>query len=189
MTEKWKFIDGYNRYQVSTLGRVKSFAQSKVGKLLTLSTDHKGYNVVTLYDNTGNRKTIKVHRLVAMAFLVNPKDLPEVNHKDENKTNNCVDNLEWCSTHYNNLYGTRIERASLSNQCCATTSKKVYSVDLNGNIEYFNSIGEAERITGLNHCNIVRALKGRCKTCGRRKWYYQIHTNCQQRLNEKDFVA
>ena len=56
-------------------------------------------------------------------------------------------------------------------------------------IEYFDSIGEAARRTGLNHANIIRALKGKCKTCGRRKWYYQTHTNYQQRLNEKDFVA
>lgn len=188
MEEEWKIIEGFERYQISNLGRVKSYAQSNLGKLLTLSTDHKGYKVVSLYNDSGYRKTVKVHRLVAMAFLFNPNDYPEVNHKDEDKTNNCVDNLEWCTSEYNNIYGTRIERAAKTNQCCPTTSKKIYSIDLNGNREDFNSIGEASRITGLSHNNIVRALKGRCKTCGRRKWYYKTNTNHQQRLNEKGFT-
>lgn len=188
MNEEWKIIDGFERYQVSNLGRVKSYAQNKSGRFLTLSTDHKGYKVVSLYDNNGNRKTIKVHRLVATAFLFNPNNLPEVNHKDENKTNNCVNNLEWCTCEYNILYGTKIERTAESNRCCITTSKKVYSIDSNGNVEHFDSIGEASRVTGLAHNNIVRALKGRCKTCGRKKWYYETNTNRQQRLNEKDFA-
>ena len=188
MNEEWRTISCFERYQVSNLGRVKSYAQDKSGKILTLSADHKGYKVVSLYNDNGYRKTIKVHRLVAMAFLPNPNNLPEVNHKDEDKTNNCVDNLEWCTCEYNILYGTKIERTAMANRCCLTTSKKIYSVDFDGNIEHFDSIGDASRITGLAHNNIVRALKGRCKTCGRKKWYYEIDTNHQQRLNEKGFA-
>lgn len=173
MEEIWKPIDGFNgRYEISNYGRLKSYAQNKSGKISTGSPDKKGYLTVTLYDNDGKRQTYKVHRLVTGAFIPNPNNLPQVNHKDENKTNNCVDNLEWCDNDYNNHYGTRVQRASESNRCCETTSVKIYSVDKNGCMEYFDSVGEAERITGLSHSNIVRTLKGRTKTCGGRKWYY-----------------
>ena len=173
MEEIWKQIDGFDgRYEISNYGRLKSYAQNKSGKISTGSPQRKGYLAVTLYDGNGKRQTYKIHRLVAEAFIFNPNNLPQVNHKDEDKNNNCVDNLEWCDNDYNNHYGTRTQRAAVSNRCCDTTSVKIYSVDKNGNIEYFDSIGEAERITGLNHSNIVRTLKGRTKTCGGREWYY-----------------
>ena len=63
--------------------------------------------------------------------------------------------------------------AALKNRCCETTSKKVYSIDKSNNIEYFDSIRDAERATGFSHSNIVRALKGRRPSCGGRKWFYQ----------------
>ena len=74
---------------------------------------------------------------------------------------------------YNANYGTKSTRAAESNKCCLTTSKKIFSIDNDGNIEYYDSIGEAERKTGLSHSNIVRTLKGRSHTCGDRKWFYQ----------------
>lgn len=174
MIELWKEVDGYNgRYEVSSYGRIKSYAQDKIsGKIKVGNPTKKGYLTFLFYDEKGHKKWIPVHRIVAMAFIDNPKNLPQINHKDEDKTNNHIDNLEWCTNEYNNHYGTRIQRASKANLCCASTSKKVYSVDPNGQIECFDSIGEAERITGNSHCNIVRALKGRRKTCGNRKWFY-----------------
>lgn len=174
MTELWKEVDGYNgRYEVSTHGRIKSYAQDKTnGKIKVGNPTKKGYLTFLFYDGNGHKKWIPVHRIVAMAFIDNPDNLPQINHKDEDKTNNYVSNLEWCTNEYNNHYGTRIQRVTEANMCCASTSKKVYSVDSSGQIEYFDSIGEAERRTGNSHCNIVRALKGRRNTCGNRKWFY-----------------
>ena len=175
MEEIWKQIDGYNgKYEISNFGRLKSYAQDKInGKIKCGNVDKKGYRVVYLYDDNGNGKWYKMHRLVAMTFLENSYNYPQVNHKDENKTNNCVDNLEWCDNDYNIHYGTKIQRTTEKNMCCETTSEKIYSIDKNGRIEHYNSIGEAERITGFSHSNIVRTLKGRTKRCGGRTWYYE----------------
>ena len=100
--EIFKRIDSY--YSVSNYGRVRS---SRSGKILKTHSDskHKGYAYVNLCYN-GVKKTKQVHRLVAMLFLPNPSNLPCVNHKDENPSNNCVDNLEWCDQKYNSNYGT-----------------------------------------------------------------------------------
>lgn len=118
--EIWKDIDGYEGYyQVSNYGRVKSlprwiaYSDGRCyfydGVLLKQKHDHGGYCLVELTINS-NLHTCKVHRLVAKAFIPNPNNFPEINHKDEDKTNNCVDNLEWCDNNYNNHYGTRQER-------------------------------------------------------------------------------
>lgn len=174
MEEIWKEIDGYGgRYEVSSLGRIRSYAQDgKNGKIKIGNLTYKGYRSILLYDGKGGKRTYPVHRLVASAFISNPHGYPQVNHKDENKENNAVDNLEWCTNYYNIHYGTKIQRTRTANLCCKTTSRKVMSVDQYGNTEVFDSIGEAERRTGVSHCNIVRALKGRRKTCGNRKWDY-----------------
>jgi hypothetical protein len=174
LTEVWKDIDGYNgRYRVSNLGRIWSFAQDTVrGKIKTGNPTMKGYLSICLRNPGCPSRTIPIHRLVAKAFIPNPDNLPQVNHKDEVKTNNSVDNLEWCTNEYNARYGTKQQRAAEANRCCETTSKKVYSVDEAGHTEYYASICEAERQTGNHHSNIVRALKGRIHTCGGRHCFY-----------------
>lgn len=111
MEEIWKDIKGYEGlYQVSNYGRVKSFKHNKE-KLRKEVKDNMGYLIVNLSKN-GNKKIYKIHRLVAEAFLQNPNNYPQVNHKDENKINNRADNLEWCTAKYNSNYGTRNERMS-----------------------------------------------------------------------------
>lgn len=173
MNEIWKDINGYEgKYKVSNFGRILSYAQKKDGKITEGYTNKKGYKTIYLYDKPQHGKWHKIHRLVADAFLDNPNNLPQVNHKDENKSNNRVSNLEWCTNEYNNHYGTRTQRAAESNRCCESTSKKVYSIDENGNIEHFNSTCEAERQTGIHHANICRTLKGKTKHAGGREWYY-----------------
>lgn len=116
MEEIWKDIEGYEGlYQVSNLGRVKSFmAAPKTGNkseyIMGQTLITGGYLTVYFCVN-GKRSKRQVHRLVAQAFIPNPSGLPFVNHKDENKTNNVVDNLEWCTSEYNANYGTSIQRA------------------------------------------------------------------------------
>lgn len=98
--ETWRDVIGYeNIYEVSNEGRIRN-AQSK--RLLSPGTS-QGYHYVALYKN-GIRKNKQVHRLVADAFIENPRNYPILNHKDENRKNNCVGNLEWCSYAYNNTY-------------------------------------------------------------------------------------
>lgn len=117
MKEVWKDIQGYEGlYQISSLGRVKAFPRPIPGAyknrefIKKTSHDNYGYPIVGLSKN-GKSKTFTIHRLVAKAFIPNPDCLKEVNHKDENKDNNCEDNLEWCTTQYNLTYGHRLDCA------------------------------------------------------------------------------
>lgn len=93
MEELWKIIDLDSKYSVSNLGNVKN---NKTGRILSKRPEKKGYTRANL-----NGKDYKIHRLVAIAFIPNPNNLPEINHKDTNKTNNTVTNLEWCTSSFN----------------------------------------------------------------------------------------
>ena len=114
--EIWRPVVGYEGlYEVSNTGQVRSLDRYvknnhsyrlHKGKVLSLLKNEYGYIQVVLSCN-GKHNTITVHRLVAQAFILNPNNLPEVNHKDEDKTNNSVENLEWCTAKYNSNYGTR----------------------------------------------------------------------------------
>ena len=121
MVEIWKDIPEFKGfYQVSNIGRVKSLdrvdsnGRKRPMKILQLNPDSDGYLIVGLHKN-GKCKTAKIHRLVAEAFIQNPNRYKEVNHKDENKKNNSVENLEWCTTQYNLTYGHRLECAKGEN--------------------------------------------------------------------------
>ena len=116
MIEEWRPIPGYEGlYEVSNTGRVRSLDKYDSmnrflrGRILRLFTDGLGYLRAQLYSNS-KRKSFLVHRLVAQAFIPNPDNLPQVNHRDENPSNDSVDNLEWCDGKYNVNYGTRIDR-------------------------------------------------------------------------------
>lgn len=118
--ELWKdIIISKGDYQISNYGRVKSVERfTKNGRavherILKTKINKRGYEYVNIQHN-GKRIAIKIHREVAKAFLPNPNGYPEVNHKDENKTNNQADNLEWCDRAYNANYGTARQRAANS---------------------------------------------------------------------------
>ena len=109
-TEIWKDIEGYEGYyQVSNFGNVRSVdrvieysdgvKRLRKGRILKPYKNRDGYLTCDLRKNS-KHKISKIHRLVSEAFIPNPSNLPEVNHKDEDKTNNCVDNLEWCTRSY-----------------------------------------------------------------------------------------
>lgn len=114
--EEWRDIPGYETfYKISNKGRVMCLRNNRhtyldTPKIKKPYKDEKGYYHVSLIKNC-HEKRFAVHRLVAMAFIPNQDNLPEVNHKDENPSNNCVDNLEWCTRIYNVNYGTAIDRA------------------------------------------------------------------------------
>lgn len=155
MEEIWKDIENYEGlYQVSNLGRVRSLDRVvtnyrgsfiKKGEIKAQSNLSKGYKGVCLCKD-GKQKTHKVHRLVAQAFLPNPNNLPQVNHKDEDKTNNRVDNLEWCDNEYNINY---------------SWSVPIYSININtGEYKKYSSLTEAQQITGAHKTQICGVLKG-----------------------------
>ena len=173
MKEFWRDIEGYEGlYQISNLGRVRSFKRNKVRVLKPVANKY-GYLIVNLRKNN-SLKTLSIHRLVAQAFLPNPNNFPQVNHKDEDKTNNIVSNLEWCDASYNLNYGTRNEKTSIKMINHQKLSKVVIQIDKNTNviINIFPSLMEAERQTGCSNVTISYCCKGKRKTSGGYIWRY-----------------
>lgn len=180
--EVWKDIEGYEGlYQVSNFGRVRSLDRYvnhpkgkvlKKSKIISPGINKHNYKYVTL-SKSNNKKTFRVHRLVAEAFIPNPLNLPCVNHKDEDKTNNHVDNLEWCTYEYNINYGTRTERHK---NTIIPKKNPVLQLDLDGNIvNEFESLTEAYEKTGFYKTNISRVCKNlpKYKTYKGFKWKYK----------------
>lgn len=177
MKEVWKDIAGYEGlYQVSNFGRVRSLervVQHMHSGKLTLPSKLKepsfdGRYLFVVLSKDGKRKQFSIHRLVAETFIPNPDGLPCVNHKDENKTNNHVDNLEWCTYKYNTHYGTNIERARKKK------GKAVNQYDLHGNlVNSWESLAEAERAAGYDHRRTSRAALGQRKTAYGYIWRYK----------------
>lgn len=161
--EKWRDIVGLENYMVSSMGRIYS---KKNNAFMKTTPDTKGYLRVTFYEN-GRNNTRKVHRLVAEAFLENPDNLPQVNHKNEDKKDNRVDNLEWCTNSYNRHYGTATERTQKSNLNCDSTSVPVRCIETG---EIFPSIREAARQTGAK--NIFWCCIGKRQTSNGFHWEY-----------------
>ena len=155
--EIWKDIEGYEGlYQVSNYGNVRSLNYAKAGKVKELKQGNwRGYKNVDLWKN-GKGKSFKVHRLVAQAFIENPNEYLCVNHKDENKQNNHVSNLEWCTHKYNSNYGTGRERVAKT-----LTGRKLSE-------EQKQKIGEAhmKKVQCLNNGVIFGSLKEACDWCG-----------------------
>lgn len=136
-------------YRVTKSGKVFSYRQGKILKPLSVVLDSNGYPIVRLYtDNRGKARTIAVHRLIADTFISNPDNLPCINHKDEDKTNNSVENLEWCTKAYNNCYNGKAVKIGLKLRDSNPRKKAVNQI-LDGQIiNTFKSIREAARFIG-----------------------------------------
>ena len=187
--EEWKKVSGYEeRYMVSNYGRVKSYHKHNnhcCPKILKqyYKEGNRCYWKVYLFKD-GKGKTIYVHRLVAKAFIPNPKNLPEVNHKDENKLNPHKSNLEWCDRKYNCNFGTLPNRMRehanrrwteyIENENrYGIKHRMVHQYDLNGNyIASYNSQKEAGLETGINKNSICDACKERALSAGGFIWTY-----------------
>lgn len=173
-------IAGYPDYLIFKNGEVFS---KRTLKFLKKSKVSNGYFSVELFNQNGSKRFL-IHRLVAQAFIPNPCNLPQVNHKDENKENNSVENLEWCTAYYNMTYGTlqkrRRENTDYSKEIYkvnaringAITSKKVIQLDKNNSfIAEFDSVHEAQRITGILH--IGECANEHRKTAGGYYWQFR----------------
>ncbi len=180
MEEIWKDIHGYEGlYQVSNLGRVKSLPRGKQwpyrqthNNIRKPKLNKNGYLCVNL-SKENNVQWFNVHRLVAMTFLPNPDNLPFVNHKDETRTNNCIENLEWCTHEYNCAYGTARERQRKSRAANPKDkavrrivgdklSIAVNMLSPNGAfIKSFKSITEASDSMGIDKGAIIAWCKGK----------------------------
>lgn len=158
--EEWRDIPGYESfYQVSNLGNVRSIRFNKIRNMK--SWDSNGYRAVELYLNN-NGYTVGVHRLVALAFIPNPENKPEVNHKDRNRSNNNVENLEWVTQSENVAHAYRNgvkPRTTYQNQ---PFQKEI--LDIIENKKYF-SIREASRQTGHKRDTIGRSLDLNIPVC------------------------
>ena len=170
-------------YQVSNLGRVRSLnyrGKGRIGIMHPTKRDD-GYYVITLHKNS-EQQYFRLHRLVATAFLPNPDRLPDVNHKDENPGNNCLENLEWCTKEYNMNYGTRGERAGAKiskvligkkrMDVAERNSKKVQCVETG---QIFECIKDAEKWCGK--AGVGACCKGKQATAGGYHWKYYNENN------------
>ena len=163
--ENWKAIAEYEGlYEVSDLGRVKSLGndKSRKEKILKPQKDTGGYLLVSLYKD-GHKKQLLVHRLVAEAFIKNPNNLETINHKDEDKTNNTVSNLEWMS---------REDNVAYSQPQWAKRSVQMFDKSTGELLATFYSTREAERVTGIAQSNIRSCCNGKRKSAGGYIWRY-----------------
>lgn len=169
LDELWKDIVGYEGlYKISNTGRVIGCAKQsgwyfREEKELQVHDNGKKYLYVDLYNNEHKRRKQYIHRLVAEAFIPNPDNLPEINHKDENRHNNFYDNLEWCTRKYNINYGTRNLKHSVARKGKYTgkdswNSKKVICLTTG---DIFDSVKEASEF--YNIPNVRSFISRYCK--------------------------
>jgi hypothetical protein len=159
--EKYIIINEFDNYAISNLGNIKNV---KTGRVLKLCLNPRGYYSYTFYKK-GIRKTFRIHRLVALYFIDNPNNLPYVNHIDGNKTNNRVENLEWCTAKQNDEHA---RRTGLKVQEKPVLAENVES----GEKIAFKSVSEAGAILGINKGTISKVLHGKRNKVHGYKFYF-----------------
>lgn len=192
--EVWKPIKNYvGLYEVSNMGNVKSLGNGKScnknyskERILKLTKNKLGYLYVSLYKD-GVKKSCRVHRLVAIAFIPNPQGYKEINHRDENKGNNCVENLEWCSRSYNNTYNNKAkkigEKVSEKLRNDPNRSKAVIATNKEtGQTIVFPSLMEASRQLGIRQGHITECCQGKRKSDG---GYTFVYVNEDKEVNNE----
>lgn len=164
--------------------RKRRFLKPAIGK--------DGYCSVELFDEQGKSKRVSVHRIVATAFIPNPDNLPEVNHKDENSSNNSVSNLEWCTHLYNMRYenGAKMRHSKINyhsekmndarRRNAEKARKAVLQFTKDGQfIARYDSGKDASRATGANHSHILECCNGkRYKTVNGFVWKFESRKDC-----------
>ena len=172
--EIWKDIPNYKGYQVSNLGRVKSLPKKTNNQFSNKEIILKPIRQKTGYYNVNiSGKIFGIHRLVALTFIDNLNNLPQVNHKDGNKSNNCVDNLEWCTASQNIKHAYKIGLKKATNN---HLKKKINQYDLNNNfIKEWESTKEIEKILKISHSAISMCCKKKkhYNTAGGYIWRYK----------------
>ncbi len=180
MTEEWRPVKGFEKaYEVSNQGKVRSVRRSIIQlrgskrtwqtvpeKILRQDTDKDGYKKVSLAYYKKRQRSF-VHRLVAEAFLQNPDNKPQVNHKDSCRSNNSVENLEWCTASENTRHGYQYGNA------IPVHPKRVQQFDLGGNyIKTWETLCDAGRAVGTNPANIRKQIQGKIHHCRGYIWKY-----------------
>lgn len=165
LIEVWKDVKNYEGlYQVSNLGRIRTLRVYRIAenrhektiRVLRLNTRRQGYKTITL-SKGDSRKTFLVHRLVAQSFIENKNNKPEVNHKDADKSNNRVSNLEWVTAKENSLHATRLKIKSTEN-AVSTIKRRVYLYDNGDLIKEYASGMQCARELNLNYKSLNSAL-------------------------------
>lgn len=168
-----KKIEGYEDYSIDEYGNVYSY---KSRRYVSQQKHKDGYYYVALCKD-GKRKVFAVHRLVAIHFIANGDDLPQVNHRDENKENNEVSNLEWCSERYNTNYGTARERQARK------VSRAVVCIETG---QVFLSLIEAGEMLTVSHRHISDCCKNTRHTCGGYHWRYASKEEAEKAIAERE---
>ena len=177
MIDEWRDVVGFEGlYLVSDQGEIKSIERRKTNnggtqfvneRIRVLTPDRDGYLKVCLSKN-GHHYVKSVHRLVAEAFIPNPYNLPVINHINEDKQDNRVKNLEWCTVQHNTMHGTGRIRTAMKQ------GRAVIQLDMHDNIiDEFYSMGVASKTTGIPQPNIFKVCNGERNTAGGYKWRYK----------------